>query len=436
MMMNTKPFPNNTNCRAVIRGFLRLHKLDLVGKNTSSEADVVRDLIDGPWLTLSEAERERVSGLSEDLYSLVDSPSGADHKETDAESNRHIVEGLEARERGEWDRALKLFRKLKDSIPLDLLSFMRGRIWSDAGDPEVAVAFFEHAAKLDPKNPAYMVLHLCTLSIADPTSALKLAREIVGDEERYSPDLVTYAVDIIFKMTRGMDPVEEASTLRTIIPVLKRTLNRLRTSGEEGAERWTIATALTLLAFCHEQLGDSAKAADYLSDGLLLFPGNPDLLVSRGLTLYGISPRASVDFELAIKNGSHVVWPYLFLAHHYLLNNRFDECRVLCDQALRMPISNGLQSELLTLLAISRAELGFPEQLVLASFEQAVEADSTNEEAAHNFAIYRTAIATQMARTSPWVRRSESAFRATNQQLIASDRGTGRNSVRELVSTR
>jgi hypothetical protein len=180
--------------------------------------------------------------------------------------------------------------------------------------------------------------------------------------------------------------------------------------------------ALMILAFCNAQLGDTAKELEYLSRGVHLFPEEPEFLVTRGLALYGISPRAIADLELAIENGSHVVWPYVFLAHHYLINNRFDDCRQMCEQAIRMTLPSDVRSELLMWLAISQAELGFPGELVIATFELAMRADPRNEEAAHNLTVFRTALSTRSAHRSEWRRRSESAVRSSSQRVIDYDR--------------
>jgi tetratricopeptide (TPR) repeat protein len=63
-----------------------------------------------------------------------------------------------ARRRGEWDRALELLRRLGKCADPALVSYLRGSIWMDAGDPETAVLFCEHAARLQPDNGDYRAL--------------------------------------------------------------------------------------------------------------------------------------------------------------------------------------------------------------------------------------------------------------------------------------
>ncbi len=59
----------NPNYLAVERGVRELHALIAEGKEDSPEADAIRDATDGPWESLSEAERQRIRNLSEALYS-------------------------------------------------------------------------------------------------------------------------------------------------------------------------------------------------------------------------------------------------------------------------------------------------------------------------------------------------------------------------------
>lgn len=70
--MMPQPFATNANYQSVIRSLLQIHRLWVVGKGESPEADAIRDAMDGPWNLLSDAERERARGLSEDLNSIND----------------------------------------------------------------------------------------------------------------------------------------------------------------------------------------------------------------------------------------------------------------------------------------------------------------------------------------------------------------------------
>src|ERR1035438_3277176 len=100
------PFSENSNCRLEIRALLRLHRLWQDGKGESPEADAIRD-DEEPWRLLSELERKRVRGLSEDLNSISEPPATELLKEMNPQAHAKLAKVCETRERGEWDDALE-----------------------------------------------------------------------------------------------------------------------------------------------------------------------------------------------------------------------------------------------------------------------------------------------------------------------------------------
>src|SRR5205807_9459524 len=94
---------------------------------------------------------------------------------------------------------------------------------------------------------------------------------------------------------------------------------------------------------------------------------------------------------LAIRNGATEIWPFCFLAHHYLLTGRFEECRKLCERVLGMNGSPAVMSEVSEWIAIAQAELGFPAEMVRASFENAIRFDPSSERAKRNLAVFEAA---------------------------------------------
>src|ERR1019366_7741865 len=95
------------------RHLLALHALDLQGKHNSGEADAIRDEMDAPWYGMTEQERDRMGGLSEDLYALAD--GGPPRVEmTDQELNEWRKELAECKSRyvqGDIDAWLAFWRK-------------------------------------------------------------------------------------------------------------------------------------------------------------------------------------------------------------------------------------------------------------------------------------------------------------------------------------
>jgi tetratricopeptide (TPR) repeat protein len=398
--------------RLVAKGLLALHRLIKEGKDDSSEAESVREALDAPLKGLNPAEKEGAQWLSEDLYSISEPPAGTTRKEMNAQAQEQLNEAFEARQSREWDRALTLLRQWKEYISPALLSYLRGSIWLEAGNVDVAAAFYQHAADSDPANANYRAMYMHALAVSDPDSAGKLAREVLADDAKYAPVVVARAADIRFNEARNASDDQSTRMYRDLIPILERNLRRIE--AEEGIASRPSAHAMTvaLLGFCYEFLGDAGAAVHYYSRGLDVNPNNDGLLVARGILLYGTTPRAISDFEQAVELGSPVVWPYLFLAHHYLLTNRFEECRVMCDMGIRMRGSDSAKSQLEDWRAIAQAELGFSPELVRAAFEAAIRLDPSNDIAKRNQAAYEEHLkAPRTAHRPIWAQKPVGALR-------------------------
>src|SRR5262249_42787408 len=158
--------------------------------------------------------------LSEDLYSLVEPPPAAQPMNPQAQAKLNEV--YEAIQRGEWDRALELLRRWAAFISPDLVSFLRGKIWLDAGDPETAVLFLEHASRLQPENGGYLAIYLYALEKVNPSSAQERARQILQDPDKASPIAVVRAADITFHASRSLPEAEARQQFRHLISVFDR----------------------------------------------------------------------------------------------------------------------------------------------------------------------------------------------------------------------
>ena len=153
----------------------------------------------------------------------------------------------------------------------------------------------------------------------------------------------------------------------------------------------TVSMVCALLGLCHEFLGENQAALRSYDQALALTPNNDALLVARGILWYGESPRAIDDFVLAIDQETRLVWPYYFLAHHYVATGQYERSRVFCERGLEKGGADSIQSELAEWLAISQSELGYPSDLVLGSFDRAVRLDPSNERVRRNLGVYKAA---------------------------------------------
>jgi hypothetical protein len=116
---------DNPAYREAICGLLRLHELFEAGQDESPEADAIRDRLERPWHALSGVEKERVTGLSEDLYSLVD-PS-CERLSMTPEAEQGVSDAITTRDAGDPVHALTLLRHWEKHLdPL--------RSWRTNGD--------------------------------------------------------------------------------------------------------------------------------------------------------------------------------------------------------------------------------------------------------------------------------------------------------------
>jgi len=392
----------------MVRGTRELHQLLAAGKDDAPEADAIRDATDGPWRALSEAERNRVRNLSEDLYSLFETPPPA--QPPNPQVLTKLNEAYEAKQRGEWDRALDLLRRWRAHIvPPELVSYLRGSIWLDAGDPATAVLFFEHAVRLDPQNENYHCLFLTALDITEPKRARELAAKILRNTDQFSPVVIFRSAEIVFKSAMANSVMESQQEVRRLEPILKETIVRFEQQDPSNINRSVHVSAISLLGAGYEICGETQTAMDYYSKGLQLEPYNDALLAARGILQYGTSPRALTDLEMAIRADSPLVWPYVLLAHHTLLIERFEECRKLCERALSMNGSPSVMSEVSEWMAIAQAHLGFPAEMVRALFDNAIRLDPSNERAKRNLTAFEAASKSIAVKT--WETRSANAVR-------------------------
>jgi len=382
MTTDPKPLTMTPSYRAMVRGTRELHQLIAEGKDDSPEADAIRDATDGPWQALSEVERTRVQSLSEDLYSLAESPTA---QSMNPQAQARLVEAFEAKNRGEWDRALDLLRRWRAHIDPSLVNYLRGSIWFEAGDPETAAIF---------------------LKLVDPSAALKAATEILQRHKEFSPDAIALAAKIAFQSARLKSETEANLVFEQLEPILKHTITRMEKDDPTAINGSTHVMLLSLLGFVYDFLGKTQAALECYSAALLIDSSNDALYVARGMLLYGSSARSITDFETAIQFGTPLVWPYVMLAHHHLLSGRFEECRRFCEQAIRTGASASVMSEVCEWMAIAQTHLIFPPDFIRASFDRAIQFDPSNLRAKRNLAAFEAA-----NRPVAWETRTASAIR-------------------------
>jgi tetratricopeptide (TPR) repeat protein len=366
---------------ATVRGSHELHRLIAEGKDDSPEADAIRDASDGPWESLSETERDRARWVAEDLYSIYEGPPASQQMTREAQSGFNAA--YEAKQKGEWDKALAIVREWRAYIDPALVSYFRGSIWYDAGDRATAALFFQHAYKLDANNLSYAVMFLSSLNSADPNAALVEAEKILHDHRKVSPVIYVRAAEIKLMSARQLSNVEGNRIFAQLEPVLKDAMYVAEREPTK-IDATTVARALSLLAFGYEFQGRLQDAVDHYTTALQIDPDNDGLLVARGMILYGLHNRAIKDLERAVQLDSPLIWPYAMLAHHALNTHRYKECIRLCEQALMKSGSATVKSEIQEWEAIAQAALEFSPEIVEQAFELATRIDAANDRAKRN----------------------------------------------------
>ncbi len=383
--MRKRSFSKDPNYLQAIRGLHRLHSLTVTGKDQTAEADEVRDDLDQSWNRLSEVERNRLEGLSEDLYSLSDPQEPA--KDMNPQATKNFAAVLEAGKNSDWDNALGLLRRWCRYIDPSLLSYMRGSIWQEAGDDSTATLFYGSAYDGDQNNGNYATLYLLSLTKSDAPAGIALAERIIRNDDAYPPALVIHAFPIFFNSAISDADKVDQEEIRHLVEVLHRNIDRLKTN--DMSNDLAYVSAITFLGLCYDRLGDYQNAIQRYDQVLADRPDLNDLYFSRGMLRYSRDPKASEDFKEAIRRNSGSYWPYVYLAHSTLLDRSFKECLELCTRALHlMEESSPMITELHEWSAICMAELGYPAERVKYEFNEAIRLSPKPATAKNNFSLF------------------------------------------------
>jgi tetratricopeptide (TPR) repeat protein len=387
--MVEKPFTISVPYTQYARGLARLHELIAANLDDSPEGDAVRGYLDGPWRLLTSTEKKRIDGLAEDLYSLSDPVSQP--RARNPQVQRKIDELFEAKRNREWDHALAILRRWHRYLDPVETAFLRGSIWAQAGDASIAALFLGHASQLAPADGTLARLYLHALGESDPPRALSYAHNIISSEARQNPQLIVQAGVIIALATRRMDSSEAESTFKRIIPILE---NVLKGTGIGSIPGLLVESdylgLLGLLSLCHDRVGDEEAATSYLSMSLSVDPDNEFLRLRGGIRRYGKVPASVDDFIHTIQRGTTSVWPYYFLAHWELTSGNYSECKKLCVRALELEAPDLVRGDLYEWLAISRAMLEQPAQMVRSNFEAAVRLAPDSTRIRRNFDVFES----------------------------------------------
>lgn len=391
-----------------VQGLLRLHALEMEGKEESEEANVLRDQLEEPWHHLTAEEQKRLHGLSEDLHSLSATQDTVP-KEINPQVQKGLAKAREEVDAGNWDKALELLRRWKDHLKPSQLSFQRGCIWQQAGDSATAVLFFEYAYQLQPKSE-YGYFYLRELATVDPPSALRKAQEILAADENNEPSLVISAIEVIEHVTH----VANNFPVATWLEIIERTLLRLELQPHRSR---VYPLALMWGAWCAAKLDRKEVLERYVNRALTIYPYYDSLLVTRGVLRYEEHPEGAIqDFQKAITLGTKYPQPYGFIAHHAFCEQRFQDCIRYADRALQESQPDAVAGLLWEMKAISQAVLDYSSEEVRASFRKALQYLPGHPRIEQNRKVYEDNLAVQQKQSLPWITLSPAEMNASSKE--------------------
>ncbi len=377
---------------------LELHALSSAGRNDTEEADSIRDSMDGPYRLLDRSQITLVRGLSTDLYSLEKTSTEVLERTSDSVAESAKIEGYYIKRM--YPALLDILRKHEKKIPLEKVSYLRGRCWHEMGYEKVSTLFFGHASKLSPRSGTYRYIYLDSLYRSSKHEATDQANVILGRHREEHPFVVLKAADIIFYDTKERTFEESKIIFVNLVKVIDYALVQISKLPAEEHQKSLIVGAYIELAMCQGHLGLESQARQSYDAGLQIDPGNTQALTARGIFLYASDVVSAIrDFKVAIRGQDKTVWPYFYLAHHSLLAKEFDNCKSYCDTALSMKSIDSVRAHLLEFRAIASLELGNEMQTVESDFLSALELSVKEGSILRNYELFKNWNDTQNSAT-------------------------------------
>jgi tetratricopeptide (TPR) repeat protein len=241
-------FFHNPDYIDYVRLLFRLHVAIAEGWDETADGEALREEMDRPGSRLSSDEIASLSGISADFYSLADAPS-SDLSRLTADALSDLQPSFQTQQSKEFPRAIELLRKHAESIPPASLAYLRGKIWMEAGEHQIAAAFLERASELDPQNANFRYMLLHALGKSNPESAIQMAQAILLNWEQHSPRLVLKSLDVLLQLKRADSKNHTDQQLKSFIPIFQNSIFRFETSGEAENDPTLLISSINHLDF-------------------------------------------------------------------------------------------------------------------------------------------------------------------------------------------
>lgn len=402
-------FFRNPNYAEYVRLLARLQELIAQGRDEGQDGDTLRERLDEAGAEFSDEEIVSLHGLSADYCSVFADPEPP--RERTPEAQADLQAALESQRAGDYLTALCLIRKNRRMIEAAQLSYIRGRLFSEAGVHDIAWRFFDHAARLDKQNINFQFIALDELKKFDFALARRNAEEILNTNTPIPPALALKAAEIRFEATR--ESPNRRQDRQALVAIFERIIFDFESGADGSHPQHLLPMAYAILGFCFQEL-DQLDESRHCFDRALVLDGNNDaLLTARGILLYGRNTTQSVnDFYSALALDSKLVWPYLFLAHFYLLQERYDACLAMCRESQIRAATENVRANCYEWMAICQAMLGFSSSIVRENFDRAIQLNPTNTRIRRNRQAFDESLSKQSEDRIAWEKHEESEVRA------------------------
>ena len=232
----------------------QLHRLIAEGKCNTEEADAVRDEMDTPWLRLTGAERQRLNGLSADLYMLqnreVSEPS-------DGRTKIQVGQAIFAAVKQEkWEDALALMRR-PNLIPREKIALFRAQSYNNLGLNETSLLFLNYAVERSNEPMLLAGLQLILLYELKRYDELVPLAEQVFTQDRLPAFIRATAAFMLARSAKYMPELQARTMYKRVAEILEQIVNN---NSLIPRSKEILSIVHVFIGYCYFNLGQLAPA--------------------------------------------------------------------------------------------------------------------------------------------------------------------------------
>lgn len=376
--------------RAAERDLIALAREMREGRGEGELTARLRDSCEAAWQQVSAEESALLQDLSEDLYLLEE--RRIVEPLADGETLESVVlRFIHAFQSEDNPIALALVRKVPYvagpwSLP-NLLAIY-GRCWDRLGFHLAGAEFLDRAYAIG-QNPFHAVQALDALRAAGEDD--EVARRAEAAETSGPALLQLQVTPLLYQNATRLSGSEGRDALERLVRMVER-----------AAQETASLPTLVSLGFVNAgralaHLGRPEQALRAMDRAVAASTADAALdvaLVSRGLLKaeLGMRDDALQDFGEAVKAGTVLVWPFLYLAYDAALHGRWHELAVHAHGGARRVRSGPFRARLLEWSAIAAANLGAPSDRVKVLLDAALSEDPSDPTIRANLARFHATL--------------------------------------------